>query len=68
MRAKAAGAVSKKDICGLLREHLKACGYVQTGYESLAESMARAFGINCQDLRHLLAWPAEDFKAKLLSL
>ena len=43
-------------------------GYVQTGNESLAETAARAFGMNSQELRHLMAGPVEAFNAKLQSL
>ena len=68
VRAKEAAAAPRMNVCEMLREHLKAHGFVQTGNESLAETTARALGMNSQELRHLMAGPVEDFRAKLLSL
>lgn len=67
-RAKAASAVPSRNVCEIIREHLSARGYVQTGNGSLAETTARAFGINSQELRSLLAGPVEAFNAKMQSL
>jgi hypothetical protein len=50
VRAKEAAAAPRINVCEMLREHLKAHGFVQTGNESLAETMARAFGMNSQEL------------------
>jgi hypothetical protein len=68
VRAKAASKEPSRNVCEILREHLKAHGFVQTGNESLAETLARAFGMNSQELRHLMAGPVEAFNAKLQSL
>ncbi len=68
IRAREAAAAPRVNVCEILREHLKAHGFVQTGNESLAETMARAFGMNSQELRHLMAGPVEEFNAKLQSL
>jgi hypothetical protein len=68
VRAKAASAEPTRNVCQLIREHLSARGYVQTGNESLAETAARTFGMNSQELRHLMAGPVEAFNAKLQSL
>ena len=46
VRAKEASVVASINVCEILRERLKAHGFVQTGDESLAETMARAFGMN----------------------
>jgi hypothetical protein len=43
-------------------------GLFPIGNESLAETLARAFGMSSQELRHLMAGPAEAFNAKLQSL
>lgn len=51
-----------------IREHLRVRGFVPTGNESLAETLARALGMNSQELRHLMAGPVEAFNAKLQSL
>ena len=68
VRAKAASAVPSWSVCEIIREHLKAHGFVQTGNESLAETTARAFGMNSRELRILMTGPVEAFKAKLQSL
>jgi hypothetical protein len=68
VRAKAASAEPTKNVSEMIRQHLSSRGYVQTGNESLAETLARAFGMNSQELRHLIAGPVEAFKARLLSL
>ena len=68
VRAKAASAEPTRNVCQLIREHLSSRGYVQTGNESLAETTARAFGMNSQELRSLLAGPVEAFNVKLQSL
>ena len=54
VRAQQAASAPRINVCEMLREHLKAYGFVQTGNESLAETMARAFGMNSQELRHLM--------------
>ena len=66
VRAIAASAVPSRNVSQFVREHLSARGYVQTGNESLAETTARAFGMNSQELRIVMA--VEAFKAKLQSL
>lgn len=38
----------------IIRERLKAHGFVQTGNESMAETMARAFGMTSCELRAYL--------------
>jgi hypothetical protein len=68
IRAQEAASAPRINVCEMLREHLKAHGFVQTGNESLAETMARAFGMNSQELRHLMAGPVDAFNAKLQSL
>jgi hypothetical protein len=68
IRAQETASAPRINVCEMLREHLKAHGFVQTGNESLAETMARAFGMNSQELRHLMAGPVEEFNAKLQSL
>jgi hypothetical protein len=69
IRAKAAcsppGAPSVAEI---IRERLRIRGFVQTGNESLAETLARAFGMTSQELRHLMAGPVDSFNAKQQSL
>jgi hypothetical protein len=69
MRSKAAeprpGGLTAAQI---IRIRLGLRGFVQTGNESLAETTARAFGMNNQELRHLMAGPVEAFNAKLQSL
>jgi hypothetical protein len=69
MRAKAAeprpGGLTAAQI---LRERLRLRGFIPTGNESLAETTARAFGMNSQELRHLMAGPVEEFNAKLQAL
>jgi hypothetical protein len=52
----------------IIRERLSLRGFVPTGNESLAETLARAFGMTSQELRHLIAGPVEAFNAKLQSL
>jgi hypothetical protein len=52
----------------ILRERLRLRGFEPTGNESLAETLARAFGMDSQELRHLMAGPVEAFNAKLQSL
>jgi hypothetical protein len=68
VRAKAASSEPTRNVCEVIREHLSVRGYVQTGNESLAETLARAFGITGRELRHLMAGPVEAFNAKLRSL
>jgi hypothetical protein len=68
VRAKSASAVLDRNVSQMIREHLSARGYLQTGNESLAETTARAFGMDSQELRSLLAGPVEAFNAKLQSL
>lgn len=68
VRAQEVASAPRINVCEMLREHLKAHGFVQTGNESLAETMARALGLNSQDLRHLMAGPVEASREKLLSL
>lgn len=68
-RARAAcSAPDGLHVAEIIRERLRVRGFVQTGNESLAETMARAFGINSQELCHLIAGPVEAFNAKLQSL
>jgi hypothetical protein len=55
-------------VADIIRERLRLKGFVPTGNESLAETMARAFGMNSQELRHLMAGPVEAFNAKLQAL
>jgi len=68
VRAKAASAAPSGNVCEIIRENLQAHGFVQTGNESLAETTALAFGMNSQELRHLIAGPVGVFNAKLQSL
>jgi len=68
IRAREAASAPRINFREMLREHLKAHGFVQTGNESLAETTARAFGMNSQELRRLMAGPVEAFNAKLQSL
>ena len=68
VRANEAATAPSVSVCEILRERLRAHGFVQTGNESLAETTARAFGMNSQELRHLMAGPVEAFNAKLQSL
>ena len=72
-----AAAVRGKEACSqragpsvaeTIRERLRIRGFVPTGNESLAETLGRAFGMNGQELRHLMAGPVEAFNAKLQSL
>jgi hypothetical protein len=72
-----AAAVRAKAACAprvgpsaaeIIRERLRIRGFVPTGNESLAETLARAFGMNSQELRYLIAGPVEAFNAKLQSL
>lgn len=68
-RAKAACTPpSGPSAAEIIRERLRLGGFEQTGNESLAETLARAFGMNSQELRHLMAGPVEEFNAKLQSL
>ena len=48
----------------IIRLRLGLRGFVPTGNESLAETLARALG-NSQELHRLLAGPVEAFNAKL---
>jgi hypothetical protein len=69
MRAKAADSQGNGPTAAeIIRERLRLSGYVQTGNESLAETTARAFGMNSQELRHLMAGPVEAFNVKLQAL
>ena len=68
VRAREASEEPSRNVCETIRQHLSARGYVQTGNESLAETTARAFGIDSQELRRMLAGPVEAFNAKLQSL
>jgi hypothetical protein len=63
IRAKEAASTPRINVCEMLRERLKAHGFVQTGNESLAETMARAFGMNSGELRSYLAERAADLRA-----
>ena len=54
VRAKEASEVPSRNVCEMIRQHLSARGYVQTENESLAETMARAFGMDCGELRNYL--------------
>ena len=53
-RAKAATAAPSRNICETIRELVKARGFVETGNESLAETIARAFGMTSCELRSYL--------------
>lgn len=53
-RAKAATAAPSRNVCEIIRERLKAHGFMQTGNESLMETMARAFGMTSCELRNYL--------------
>jgi hypothetical protein len=64
----ASSAPGAPSVAEIIREHLRIRGFVPTGNESLAETLARAFGMNSQELRHLMAGPVEAFNAKLQSL
>jgi hypothetical protein len=66
--AKGAAAEPSRDVTEMIRQHLSARGYVQTGNESLAETLGRAFGMNNHELRQLIAGPVEAFNARLHSL
>jgi hypothetical protein len=68
IRAQVAAAAPRINICELISQHLKAHGFVQTGNESLAETTARALGMNSHEFRHLIAGPVEAFNAKLQAL
>jgi hypothetical protein len=59
---------SGPSVAEIIRERLRLKGFVQTGNESLAETLARAFGMNSRELHHLMAGPVEAFNAKLQSL
>jgi hypothetical protein len=51
-RAKAARTPpSGPSVADIVRERLRVRGFVQTGNESLAEAMARAFGMSIRELR-----------------
>jgi hypothetical protein len=63
-----ASAAPSRNVCEIIRQHLSARGYVQTGNESLAETLGRSFGMNNHELRQLIAGPVEAFNAKLQSL
>ena len=68
-RAKTALAPrSGPSVADILRERLRLKGFVPTDNESLADTMARAFGMTPRELRQLMAGPAEAFNAKLQSL
>jgi hypothetical protein len=68
-RAKAAAATPRgPSVAERIREHLRRKGFVQTGNESLADTLARALGMTSRELHHLTTGPAEAFNAKLLSL
>jgi hypothetical protein len=68
-RAKAACAPrSGPSAAEIIRERLRLRGFVPTGNESMAETLARAFGMTSQELRHLMSGPVEAFNAKLQSL
>ena len=54
VRAKEASEVPSRNVSEIIRARLKAHGFVQTGNESLAETMARAFGMDCGELRNYL--------------
>jgi hypothetical protein len=54
IRLQEAAAAPRINVCEMLREYLKAHGFVQTGNESLAETMARAFGMNSGERRAYL--------------
>jgi hypothetical protein len=66
VRARAAeprpGALTAAEI---IQIRLRLRGYFPIGNESWAEVLARAFGMNSQELRHLMAGPVEAFNAKL---
>ena len=69
VRAKAAcSSPAGPSVAEIVRERLRVRGFVQTGNESLAETLARAFGMNSQELRQLIAGPVEAFNAKLQSI
>ena len=51
IRAREASAVPSRNVCEIIRERLAAHGFVPTGNESLAETMARAFGMTSCELR-----------------
>jgi hypothetical protein len=68
-RAKAACAPRNgPSVADRIRERLRLRGFVQTGNESLAETLARALGMTPRELRHLMAGPVEEFNAKLQAL
>ena len=68
-RAKAASAPRVgPSLADMIREHRRLKGFVQTGNESLAETLGCAFGMNNHELRQLIAGPVEAFRAKLQSL
>ena len=69
VRAKAAcSSPAGPSVAEIIREHLRVRGFVPAGNESVAETLAHAFGTNSQELRHLMAGPVEAFNAKLQSL
>lgn len=54
-RAKAACLVPDgPSIAEIIRERLRVRGFVQTGNESVMETMARAFGMSLRELRRYL--------------
>jgi hypothetical protein len=68
-RARAANSrANGPSTAEIIRERLRLRGFVPTGNESLAETLARAFGMTGQELRHLMAGPVDAFNAKLQSL
>jgi hypothetical protein len=68
VRAKEACSQRGPSVAEILREHLAARGFVQTGNESLAETTARAFGMTSRELRSFMTGPVEAFNPKLQSL
>jgi len=67
-RAKAACSVSDGlSVAEIIRERLRVRGFVQTGNESLMETMARAFGMNNRELQWYLEARATGRTAALQS-
>jgi hypothetical protein len=60
----ASSAPGAPSVAEIIREHLRIRGFVPTGNESLAETLARAFGMNSQELRHLMAGASGGFQRK----
>jgi hypothetical protein len=64
VRAKAACAPNSPSAAEIIRERLRAHGFVETGNESLAETMARAFGMSTRELHKYLEERAAGLQSR----